>query len=84
MSIANKFKIRDLLLIIYSAGWSAAVGVSLIKTGEVSATLFAALGIGVGTIIGAFRVETVGAAAQREQQPAGGSTDSPTTSEDAA
>ena len=53
-------KIRDILLSVYGAGWAAAVGVALIKTGEVSAGLWAALGVGIGAIIGAFRVEGAG------------------------
>jgi hypothetical protein len=71
----SKFKIRDVLLVVYSAGWAAAVGVALVKTGEVSPTLFAALGLGVGTIIGAFRVESVGATAAVQQQSVAGPTD---------
>ncbi|GAA2566415.1 hypothetical protein GCM10010435_44540 [Winogradskya consettensis] len=50
-------KIRDVLLSVYGAGWAAAVGVALWRTGEVSPVLWAALAGGVGAILGAFRVE---------------------------
>lgn len=50
-------KIRDALLAVYGAGWAAAVGVALAKTGEVSPVLWAALGGGIGAILGAFRVQ---------------------------
>lgn len=63
-------KIRDVLLAVYCAGWAAAVGVALVKTGEVSPILWAALGGGVGTIIGAFRVE----GSQQPAQSADGET----------
>lgn len=62
-------KIRDILLTVYGAGWAAAVGVALAKTGEVSATLWAALGVGIGTIIGAFRVEGAHPPAPPPEQP---------------
>lgn len=48
-------KTRDLLLGVFSAAWLAAVGVALVRTGEVSAELWAGLGVGVGAILGLFR-----------------------------
>lgn len=61
-------KIRDVLLVVYGAGWAAAVGVALFKTGEVAPTLWGALGLGVGAIIGAFRVEGARAPAPPVEQ----------------
>lgn len=61
-------RIRDVLLAVYGAGWAAAVGVALIKTGEVAPTLWGALGLGVGAIIGAFRVEGAQSTARPAEQ----------------
>ena len=50
-------KIRDVLLIVYSVGWLAAVGVALWQTKKVDAELWAGLAGGVGLILGLFRNE---------------------------
>jgi hypothetical protein len=61
---------RDVLLAVYAAGWSAAVGFALAKTGEVSIPLLCALGLGVGSIIAAFRVDSAGPSISRSRRPA--------------
>lgn len=53
--------IRDILLAVYAAGWLAVVLVTVWRTGTVPAELWAALGVGVGGLLAAFKVDgTVG------------------------
>jgi hypothetical protein len=63
--------IRDVLLAVYAAGWLAVVLVTVWRTGAVPAELWAALGVGVGGLLAAFKVDgTVGGRTSGARQPA--------------
>lgn len=49
--------VRDIVLIIYSVTWGIAVTISMLRTGTVPPELLAALGVGVGAILGVFRLD---------------------------
>jgi hypothetical protein len=49
--------IRDILLAVYAVGWLAVVLVTVWRTGTVPAELWAALGVGVGGLLAAFKVD---------------------------
>jgi hypothetical protein len=52
---------RTVLLIVYAVGWLTAVVISAINTkGDVPPELWALLGVGVGSILAAFRVDGLG------------------------
>ena len=63
--------IRDILLAVYAAGWLAVVLVTVWRTGTVPAELWAALGVGVGGLLAAFKVDgTVGGRASSARRTA--------------
>lgn len=49
--------IREILLGVHATAWLAVVMITAWRTGEVPAELWAALPLGIGAIIGAFRVD---------------------------
>lgn len=50
--------IRDILLAFYAVGWLAVVLVTVWRTGAVPPELWAVLGVGVGALLAAFRVDS--------------------------
>lgn len=59
--------IRDILLTVYAVGWLAVVLVTVWRTGTVPPELWAVLGVGVGALLAAFRVDS-----GRDNRTAGG------------
>lgn len=49
--------IRDVLLALFGAVWGVVVVMTVIRTGEVPAELWAVLGVGVGALLAAFRTD---------------------------
>lgn len=49
--------IRDVLLAIYGTGWLLVMGVTALRGSEIQPELWAALGLGVGAILAAFRTD---------------------------
>lgn len=50
--------IRDLLLGVYAIAWLVVVLITVWRTGEVPAELWAVLGIGAGGIVAVFRTDS--------------------------
>lgn len=51
--------VRDVLLGVHAAAWLVVVLITAWRTGEVPAELWAALPLGVGAIMGAFRADAM-------------------------
>lgn len=49
--------IRDLLLCVHALAWLAVMGITVWRKSEIDPVLWAALGGGIGVIMGIFRVE---------------------------
>jgi hypothetical protein len=49
--------IRNVLLVIYGAGWLVTVVTTAVRTGSVPGELWAGLGVGVGALLAVFKAE---------------------------
>lgn len=52
--------IRDVLLAVYAIGWLVTVIITAWRTGSVPPELWAVLGVGVGALLAAFKVDAPG------------------------
>lgn len=73
---------RDLLLIIFACVWAVTTLITVWRTGGVPNELLAALGVGVGSILAAFRADE--AVARRRSAAQTNDSPTPNTREDNA
>ncbi len=66
----KKISIRDLLLLVFTVAWIAAVGISLVTTQKVPAELWAVFTGAIGLILAAFRTQDSAAPTADESRPA--------------